>query len=401
MSYLIGQGGTKLHLPKITGYIFAGVLFGPHLLKLLETHTVLQLKFIDDMALTFIALAAGGELRLKDLRARWRNILLTIVGLTGVVIVGVTFATFALRSLMPFLTDRSTAEILSIVALLGILSVARSPASAIAVISECRAKGPFTETVLGVTVAMDILVILLFAIAAAICGAVTLPGKAADVGLLLVLVANILLSVVMGLLVGWGLSVYIRRVGAELPILIIVLAFLVTHFSHSLADYLEYAHDLSLHLEPLLICMTAGFAVQNFSPQGARFITAIERVALPVYAIFFAIVGAAIDLNVLRISWQIALLLVLVRAATVYAGAYLGGRVSGDPPLFNRLSGLSFITQAGVSLGLASEIMRRFPEFGPPLATLAIAAITLNQLIGPVTLKYALTRVGEAGAAEL
>ena len=40
----------------------------------------------------------------------------------------------------------------------GVIAVARSPASALAVIRETRAGGPFTQTVLGVTMVSDVLV---------------------------------------------------------------------------------------------------------------------------------------------------------------------------------------------------------------------------------------------------
>jgi hypothetical protein len=60
------------------------------------------------------------------------------------------------------------------------------------------------------------------------------------------------------------------------------------------------------------------------------------------------------------------------------------------------MSGLSFVTQAGVSLGLAGIVMSRFPDWGPALATTIVGIIALNQVIGPVTFKLALSRVGEA-----
>ena len=53
---------------------------------------------------------------------------------------------------------------LAIATLAAAILVARSPSSAIAIVNEMRARGPFTQTVLGVTVVMDFIVIVLFAI---------------------------------------------------------------------------------------------------------------------------------------------------------------------------------------------------------------------------------------------
>ncbi len=90
-----------------------------------------------------------------------------------------------------------------------------------------------------------------------------------------------------------------------------------------------------------------------------------------------------------------AIILGGARIILICLGAYLGGRFGGDSRQFNRLYGLSFLSQAGVSLGLANEVVRRFPDWGPQAATLMIAAISLNQMIGPVTFKYSLTQVRE------
>jgi hypothetical protein len=62
------------------------------------------------------------------------------------------------------------------------------------------------------------------------------------------------------------------------------------------------------------------------------------------------------------------------------------------------MAGLSFITQAGISLGLAGIVMSRFPDWGAALATTIVAIIAVNQLIGPIAFKFALNRVGEARA---
>ncbi len=51
-AYLIGDILSWFKLPKITGYIAAGILFGPYVLELVGTGTVQELKLIDDLALS-------------------------------------------------------------------------------------------------------------------------------------------------------------------------------------------------------------------------------------------------------------------------------------------------------------------------------------------------------------
>jgi Kef-type K+ transport system membrane component KefB len=250
--------------------------------------------------------------------------------------------------------------------------------------------------VLGVTVVMDLLVIIVFAVVVSICQALVDPAGAMDFRFVVVVVAEVAGSILGGVVLGRIISFYVRYVRAELLVFILGMAFMVTFLSRQFALLIDELYSISLHLEPMLICVTAGFWVRNFSSGGDQFMERIDRSSLPIYVIFFALTGAALDLGALRETWLIAVLLVVVRFSLIWVGAYFGAVSSGDPPRFRQMSGLSYVTQAGVSLGLAGIVMRRFPEWGGPLATTIVATIALNQIIGPIAFKYALNAVGEA-----
>jgi Kef-type K+ transport system membrane component KefB len=397
-AYLIGDVLSRFKLPKITGYILAGVLFGPHLLELVDAGTVQELKLIDDLALTFIAFAAGGELRLEGLRERQRSIILNVLFQTVVVFLGVGAFALAARPLLPFLDGKPESHALAVALLLGAFALARSPSSAIAIISECKARGPFTEMVLGVTVVMDVLVIMVFAAMASISGVLITPGGEMDSQFISMMAAALGGSILAGLVLGWVILLYMKYVRAEVLVFILALAFMVTLFSRNFALLLDHVYGVTFHLEPMLICITAGFWVRNFSREGGLFIEAIDRSSLPIYVIFFSLTGAALNVGALRETWLVALLLVAVRFLMIWIGAYLGGFFSGDPSRMRRTSGLSFITQAGVSLGLAGIVMRSFPEWGAALSTAIVAIVAVNQIIGPIAFKFALGAAGEARA---
>lgn len=397
--YLAGHFLSILRLPRITGYLCVGMLTGPYLLGFLTREALGQLGFLNELAVTFIALAAGGELRVAELRERMSVIFLSILSQTTVVFIIVSVFVFLAAPLIPFTASFTSFQVLTVGMLFGVLAVARSPSSAIAIINETRAMGPFTETALGVTVALDVLVIVLFGAAVSFCEVVMSPAAALDPGFIAGLSVEVLLGIGAGLVVGLALGYYIDRVRANLPLLLLGTALLVTSISHGFAAYLKAAYGLSIHLEPLLICVTAGFTVQNVSRQGSRFIEAIESVSLPVYVLFFTLAGAGLNLEALLQTWTIAILLVGVRAGAIYMSAYTGGRLGGDPPRFNRLAGLTYLTQAGVSLGLALEVSRRFPGWGDAFVTVIVAVIAVNQMIGPIAMKQALIRAGETREA--
>ena len=51
VAYLVGRMLTPLSLPKITGYLLAGILVGPYFLNLLSVEVVKNLQLIDNIAL--------------------------------------------------------------------------------------------------------------------------------------------------------------------------------------------------------------------------------------------------------------------------------------------------------------------------------------------------------------
>ena len=398
-AYVLADLLTRLKLPRITGYILAGMLFGPYVAGFLSDQVVRDLRLVDDLALTFIAFAAGGELRMAMLRQTRRSITANLLGLLLMVPLGVTGALFLLRDVFPFTAGRPAIEALAIIGLAAALAVARSPSSVIAIISETRARGRFTEMALGVTVALDVTAIFVFALAVSLAEVVLNPGKQLSLWFMAGLLGQVVASVACGLVLGKLVALYLHRVKAQVTFFTLAVAFLVTKVSAGLGQALEQYAGVQFHLEPMLICITAGFVVQNFSPEGDGFLQVIDRSSLPIYTIFFALSGASLQLGVLGDTWHWALALVGLRALFIYLGCLAGGRLGGDPARFYRVSGLAFLTQAGVSLGLVKVVINRFPEFGAQYATLMVAVITLNQIIGPVSFKQALSWVGETREA--
>ncbi len=395
-AYCIGFILEQKGLPRITGYIFAGLFLGPYFLKFYSTEAVADLGFLNSLALAFIAFSAGGELKLGNIRSKLKSILFLIGGVTTTVFVGVTLIVFAISEFIPFMRGYDTAVKLAISAIFGVIAVARSPSSTIAIISETKAEGDYTDTVLSVTIATDVIIIMFFAVVVSICEVLVAGSGTVSLTFLLELLLEIAVAFVLGFLLGKVIVFLIEKVKVEFPVVITVMGFLVIKFSHLLGDYLKEIYEIDINLEPLLICMAAGFTVQNFSKHGTTFLERMDNVSLPIYIGFFAITGASIDVDILKTAWFLGLVIVFSRTLMIFIGSYLSGKLSRDPPVIYKNTWLGFITQAGVSLGLLAEVVRRFPEIGEPIQTILIAAVTLNQVFGPVAFKYALYKVGEA-----
>ncbi|MDM8552823.1 hypothetical protein QUF72_22270 [Desulfobacterales bacterium HSG2] len=396
-AYLSGHILRLAQIPLVSACIFTGIIAGPYISGFLTSDMVGQLRLIDDLALSFIALTAGGELHLQSLRKRGAAIALNIVLITLAVFALVfAFVVFAGKEFQ-LIQNLSPAQTISLGILLGVVAVARSPSSAIAIISECRASGPFTETVLGVTIVMDVLIIILFTLALTVTRLILAGAGGISQYTFVVLFAELATSLLLGALIGKGVSFYIDRVGYDLSLFLLFIAFGITKTSLWLSHFTEEHFDIYLHLEPLLICMSAGFTVQNFSKKGFEFMESLDRIALPIYVLFFSLAGASLNLEALRMCWPLALSLVLIRAIGIFTGSWLAGTLHRDPALHNRNAWMGYLTQAGVAIGLAQLAQRQFPEIGEHLNTVVLAVISVNQIIGPVTFKTVLNKVGEAG----
>ena len=398
-AHLVGLLVERVRLPGITGYLVTGLLFGPHIVGLLTLEVQEGMSVFVEMSFAFIGLAAGTELHLAVLRQRARSVILIIVVSVAVVFVGVTGVMAAMNAWLPGMAGRSVLGVLAVCSLLGIIAAARSPSSVIAIIDETHAKGPFTETVLGVNMAIDLIILPLFFLTLALARVAVTPDASLDVAVFGILTAEIVGSVVVGAVLGAGVAYYIRREGPQLALVLVGLCYAVYRSTSALELTLAADFGIHLTLEPLLICATAGFVVRNASPHGAKLAHAMGSVGLPVYVVFFTMAGAALDLRALAASWVLALVLATTRGGMLLLGTGLATRLAGDSPLFRRHCWKGFVTQAGLSIALAGEIAAAFPDWGPALALLLIAAIAVNQLVGPILFKQALERVGETRAA--
>jgi len=395
VAYCIGKLLEKIGLPGIVGYILTGLFMGPYFLKF-YTHTAInELSFINNLALAFIAFCAGGELRLSNIRRILKPIIYYISGVTLVVFTGITLLVFSISSLIPFLSGLNLSVKLAVSAIFGIITVARSPSSAIAIISETKAKGPYTDLVLSVSVAMDVIIIMLFAVIISVSQIFIHTKGGLDLSFIAALIFEIAVAFLLGYLLGKFIVFLLEKVKVEFAIVIIAMGFFVIEFSRLLGNYLHEVHNIGFEIEPLLICMAAGFTVQNFSRYGKNFLKRLDRVSLPIYIAFFAMTGAAIDINILRTGWLFGLIIVLARLILINIGSYFSGKLSKTPTKIYKNAWLGFITQAGVSLGLLTEVVRRFPYLGSSVQTILIAAIIMNQIIGPIAFKYGLKKVGE------
>lgn len=387
-AYFGGGVSEMFFLPRITGYLLVGFAIGPSLLGLLSDEMVQALRPINGLAVSLIAMTAGMEISIQQLKRLWRRMLIltacNILGVFVLVYVGLLLA----HPWVPFLAEEPLSFVLVVCLVFGSIAVATSPTVTIALINEYRAKGPLTETVLSVTVLKDIVVILFFATSMAVAKPLLDPDRTFDPSFMLTIGGEIFGSLAAGALLGWLVSLVVGKVRRDAALFVIGLAVLISEGS------------TALHLEPLLVALVAGFFLESLSPRDATpMLHGIEESSFPIYAIFFALAGATLHLDALLRLWPIALFLVVVRAGALFVGTYFGAKWTDSPKTVLRYGWMGFISQAGVTLGLSVIVVRAFPDWGPGVQTIIVAMIAVHELVGPVAFRFALGKADEIGKA--
>jgi Kef-type K+ transport system membrane component KefB len=383
-AFFAGKLFKTLRLPRLTGYLVAGVVVGPAALGLVAETMVANLQLVNGMAIALIALTAGGELEVRALKPLLRSIL-WIAGVTVALgTAALAAALFFARPFLPFMAGLGRGDALALAVVLGAMMAAGSPAVAVALRDELRAEGPVTRTVLGVVVLRDLAIILVFAATSTAAKAV-LGVRQALLDTVAELAWQILGSVSLGIGIGVLLALYLRYVRGGRSLFVVVSAFLVAEVGQRVG------------LDPLLIALAAGLYVRNATDLGPVLRDQIQAASLPVYVVFFGVAGTTLHLDAAAALIGPVLLVCAVRAGALLAGARLAANVAGASEPVRRLAGYGLLPQAGLALALSILFARTFPEFGAAASALTLGVVAFNELIGPAIYKVALSRSGEAG----
>jgi Kef-type K+ transport system membrane component KefB len=391
---IAGTIAARLHVPRLVGYVLAGVIAGPAWLNLAggsSADVPSALAPVATGALALIAFAVGNEISFDVWRgARERRVAMgrMLLGTMGAPFLAVTLVVLSVSPWFFLTAHQPFGDALAVALTLGIFAATSSPAIAWSTIVDSGAdpNGPLARTTIDVGVAQDLVAVVFFIIMLAILplaasqGAVA-PGMALHT--LLVLAA----SLASGALLALGAAQYLRVMQGTLVWVLLVFAFVVTQVVR-LAG-----------LDAVLIALAAGVTLRNAVPAAsARVRGELARCALPVYVVFFALAGSTMRLDALADVAPWALLLVALRLVYLWVGLRWAGRHSAVDPGFARFGALGLVSQGGLMVTLAALARRAFPEWNVSLEALVVAMMGVHQLAGPISFQWALRRTGELDA---
>jgi Kef-type K+ transport system membrane component KefB len=384
-AYFTARLVNRIGLPKLTGYLLAGVLAGPFVLELVTRQMTDSLKIVNGVATCILGLTAGAELNLRRIRPVMATLRgLMVLGVLGVMVV-LAGVLFLLRPMLPMFATMSTTQSLAVCIVLGVALTPQSPSVVMALLSETRADGPLSQFMLASVVVADLVVVLCYAIAAAIAGAVI--GSGVDVAELALSVGwELVGSIGFGVAIGMLIGQFIRSVPRGAALFALLICVVVAEIGSR------------VHLDPLIVTLAAGIWLENFSRADASaLLDGFESAQLPVFLVWFALSGTRLDLVQLWKGLVPVLILAAARAGWFAIGGRIACAVTAAPPAVARWSWIGLIPQAGLSLALIVVIPINFPSFGGDAAVMILSLLGVNLLISPVLLRSALIRSGEAG----
>ncbi|MCB0378048.1 MAG: cation:proton antiporter [Bdellovibrionales bacterium] len=380
-AYTLSEIGNSLKLPRVTGYILTGLLLGPFALNILSGKVVDEIKMINTLAIGLIAITAGLELHFSSLK----KVFLPILTTTTLKIITLALSVSACFYLIDqFYMSFNLAGPMALGAtalIFAALSLGTSPAISLAVISESKAKGRLSQLVLGSAIVKDVVVVVFLAIVLSFAKSVfSNEGGGEEFSHLMVELGY---SLVAGAILGSIFIFYIRFIQQEMFLFISVMILATAEVSKA------------VHLELLLVFIVAGIFIRNFSKAEHVLHEALERVSLPVFVVFFTNVGAGLNLQA---TWQylpVALSLFAARSLSFFISSKMACRFHSEKPVIEKNVWLGYLPQAGVTLGLIAIAAKDLPEQADLITNLGIAVVTLNLLIGPITLRWALKNAKE------
>lgn len=384
-AYTVGEIMSALGLPKLLGYLIAGIVFGPSGIGTVSTGAVFKLQPVTQLAVALIAFIAGAELKWGEVKRRGPAYLRVLATEMPLTFVAIAVTVYFLYPYIPGEQQRTALHALVFAILFASIGIAHSPAVTLGILTETRARGPVAQSTLGVVLISDVFLVIVFSLIATLSRVIIPPPGAAEIASLPLVIWEIAGALVVGAFIGGGVALYLRFIRQELLLFGIIIAMLG-------AEVARLAH-----VELLLTLLTAGFVMENFAPEetAESMRKAVERAGAPVFVVFFALAGAAIHLRDLAALFIVAAPVAVVRAASIYTGTRIGTRWAGLSQPEQRYMWMGLLSQAGVAIGLATAVASVYPQLGSAVRALALAFIPINELIGPVFFRRALALNGE------
>ncbi len=397
LAFYIGRSMKWIKLPSLIGFMFLGVIIGPSLFNLFSIDVQSNLSFVTELALSFVALSIGLELKFSELKKQG-------IGMIYIILLESFGAFILVFGALYLLTDNLTLSLL-----FGAIAPASAPAGTVAVIQQYKARGKLTKALYAVVGFDDGLCIIIFGFVFAIVRSILVnqTGGASEDFFKLIWppIREILLSIGIGSVIGFLFIYLARKLKHASDVLIILFGIVI----------LTTGLCQVFHLSIILTNMIIGILIINTQPRDL--IQKIHDQLLHVmplfFLLFFTLAGANLHVSAIPALGLIGVVYILSRSGGLVFGSRLGAILGKSDSNLKKYLGLGILSQAGVAIGLSLIVKHEFKGMGKvvevvngvsqttgdQLGAIIITVITATsivfEIVGPILTKVALTKAGE------
>lgn len=371
-----GELFARLKLPKVTGWIGTGILLRMIGMPGLEPENLPRYAPFMNFVLGYIAFTVGATLYIASLRNTGKRIglLLLCELLITPVIVG---AILILAG--PYLGGIS----LKASILLAAIAIAGAPGTTVLVIQEARARGILSRTLIAAIGLIDMVAVGVFVFASTfMLEDTTWIESLGSVGY----------QFAATFLIGGFFSV----LAVALTRTIVGPAFLGPIMVAVILGAWGAAEGAQA--SGILACTFAGIVVTNLRHDTVRSAEAyLHGVGGVLFATFYTLAGTKLDFSLVPAAAGLVLLYFFARLIGKSVSAYTAMSASGVTANVRNYLGIALLPHGGVAVGLILLVQNEgySNEITQTVTTVGLAALAINQLLGPSATRFALGRAGE------
>jgi Kef-type K+ transport system membrane component KefB len=373
-----GKVGNRFGLPEVTAYLVVGMLIGPAVFDVVTHQTVGTLEFLSEIALGLILFGIGSIFEADTFRRVGRAVVRVALYETGLAFALVFLGLIMLGTPWP------------VAVLLGVIAMETAPATTLMVVREYNSSGPLTDRLLALLALNNMIVLSGFGLAVAGIEAATSGGG--DVPALLYrtlyrLFWPTLGGIALGMVLGLMLDAASARTKEHGEGMMLSMAAVLVAVGASRA----------LGLSPLFTTLAMGATMANASAHSSFLLSSLSRIDPPLFAVFFVLAGAELQPAALAAMGAAGLVYVVGRGTGKVVGVRLALRGVDVPDTVRRYLGNCVLSSSSLALGLSIQVRRSFPDIAEPVTAVALAAVLLFEVVGPLLARRALIVSGEAG----
>lgn len=360
-----------LRLPRLVGYVLAGMLLGPSVLAWVPPSISGDLRPLVLLGLGLLLFELGSRVDLRWLR---HNPML-IVG--SLVESGLTF--FAVYFFLDWF-DIVAAARMTIAA----IAVSTSPAVVMRIVAENNARGQMTERLMMMTALNSLYAILLLKVSV---GFVHLDHSAdlaqAISDSVIVALGSFLLAAVLAYGMHLARFSKLRRESERFTLVIAVVLLGTT-----------VADRLGLSVPMSLLC--GGMILRSLSQRLTLFPEHFGSAGALLVVILFTLTGVALDPRHVVAGGLMSVGLLIIRGLAKYVGAYVSAGYGGLAPSKAVWLGVALLPMSSLAVLQAHDVAGLYPNFGQEIVAIVLGAVLIMELLGPIATQIALRRTREA-----